>query len=257
MRVTANRCIPFACLLVASCAATGDTRSGGRAEPSTPEFALGPVAWIAGIEGDVVAGGGEGSEANLEHPLSFDSGIMGAVELRTGPWSVYADGLYVDYRGSTRDLEGLTTEVSIDATVVALAVGRQIGRWRLGERGAFELAGYAGARLASVALDVETQAVGGGEASRTWVDPIVGLRASAGWDEVLALSLAGDVGGFGVASDLVWQATGALHWWPWRAFGLAAGYRVLDYDFDDEDPGDTLRFDVQLRGPFVALLGRF
>lgn len=245
--------------LAASCAANGDAAQEAPAKRTPPELSLGPVLWAASVEGDVVAGGGEGSEAVLDEPLTFDSGIMAGVELRAGSWSVLADGLYVDFRGSTGDAGALTSEVSIEAAVASIAGAAQLARWPLGhqESGVLELDGYGGARLTSVQLGVETQSVGGGDVDRTWVDPLVGLRTSASWGDVFALRLAGDVGGFGLASDFVWQLTGSVIWRPWRAVGFSAGYRVLDYDFDDVDPGDTLGFDVQLRGPFVALLVRF
>jgi hypothetical protein len=249
---------PFLLALCGACASSPGSRgeAGGAVET---EVGVGPVLWLAGFEGDVSTGDAPGEGATLDDPLALDAGIMGLVEVRRGEWSLLAEGLYVDYGASTRELGLLTTEVSIQAVVASLSVGRTLGRWSLGagpEREA-RLDAYVGGRVAHVDLGIDVAALPPSDAATTWVDPIVGLRGRVGFSETLGLRMAGDVGGFGISSDLVWQAALSLDWRPWRHFGFLLGYRVLDYDFDEDDPGDTLGFDVRLLGPFLALVGRF
>jgi hypothetical protein len=214
-----------------------------------------PVLWVATISGNALAGDGDGSSAELDEPLGLDSGFMSTAEVGRGVWSVFLEGLYVDYAGSTRDLGGLTTEIGLQAALGALCAARHLGTWSLLDVRArtLTLDGNAGARFAWVDLDIETAGLGGDNAHKDWLDPIVGLRTELAWSEELEASLAGDIGGFGLASDQVWQAAARLIWRPWEGASLFAGYRLLDYDFAEESGVETLRFDVRSAGPFLGL----
>jgi len=68
-----------------------------------------------------------------------------------------------------------------------------------------------------------------------------------------ALKAEGDVGGFGVGSDLDWQVLGALQYQVDDSLTLEAGYRYLAVDYDD----DGFLFDVALQGPIIGGSIRF
>lgn len=87
------------------------------------------------------------------------------------------------------------------------------------------------------------------EASKDWVDPVVGLRGYLMLHKHLALSARCDVGGFGVSSDLVWQAL-ALALVPFNdTVALEIGYRYMDYDYHR----DGFLFDMQLSGAVIGV----
>ncbi len=93
--------------------------------------------------------------------------------------------------------------------------------------------------------------------SREWIEPLVG--AAVWWDvnDRLRLMARGDIGGFGLGSDLTWQVVGGAEWdlCDWAA--LFAGYRLLDIDFEEGSGQSKFAFDVQMHGPYLAVIFRF
>lgn len=85
-----------------------------------------------------------------------------------------------------------------------------------------------------------------------WIDPIVGgifsLRFAPKW----LFQVRGDLGGFGVGSgsDLTWHAYGLVgyQWKPRVAF--IAGYRILDYDY--QDGAEITSYDAKEDGVFFG-----
>jgi hypothetical protein len=82
------------------------------------------------------------------------------------------------------------------------------------------------------------------ETTTSWVDAVIGFRASVDLTRTVSFSLRGDVGGFGIgnSSQFTWQA---LPHFQWRfaehwAFGL--GYRAIGIKKGRAD--DTIEYGV-------------
>lgn len=239
----------LATLALAACTApppASDTGAG---------IELGTFGWLASIDVDVGTGGsggggGGGSSATLNESLGLEKAFPFRGELDRGAWAVLLDALYIEYGGSTRELGPLTTRVGIDAGVARLAAAREIGAWR---GGAVTVEALGGVRFAHADVSLQPRAGSPTSADETWVDPVIGMRATALLHETLELELLADIGGFGVSSDLVWSARLLADWRPTPGFSVIGGYNALDYDFAD----DSLRFDVALHGPVLGLAFRF
>ena len=65
-----------------------------------------------------------------------------------------------------------------------------------------------------------------------WWDPYVGLRGRYNISKAWYLTAKGDIGGFGVGSDLTWQLSGALGCQVTRSIFVEAGYRYLYTDYN-------------------------
>ena len=91
------------------------------------------------------------------------------------------------------------------------------------------------------------------DASREWVDPIVGTRAHWQITDPLYLALYGDVGGFGVGSDLTWQAAAMLGWRVRDWCSIELGYRYLYVDYLD----GPFRYEMNMGGPVFGARFRF
>jgi hypothetical protein len=91
--------------------------------------------------------------------------------------------------------------------------------------------------------------------STWWVDPLVGFRARTGLSERFALTLIGDIGGFGIgsASTFVWEAWGILNYRLNDSWSLLGGYRAVGIDRDFGSAG----FDGTLYGPTLGVQYRF
>src|SRR6185436_1760297 len=99
--------------------------------------------------------------------------------------------------------------------------------YRAMDRGPTYLDLMAGMRLTSsktkLALAGPVRSVSG-DRTETWVDPIIAIRFHAPLAEKWAFVIYGDIGGFGVSSDLTWQLQGAVQYQIGRQWWLAAGW---------------------------------
>ena len=250
-RMTRLHLLPLLLLGLGACASAPETEMD-----SAWNVELSPYVWVASVEGEVSAGGSSPT-VSLDDPLGLEKGAILHGELGHGDWALIADGLYVDYGGRTRELGPLTTTVGIQAGIGKLSLARRLLRSQLGEDGTLDVQLLAGARYAHVELDLDRQGGGAWMGDEDWVDPLVGVRAKAWLWGGLGLELGSDIGGFGVASDLVWSLYLRADWRVSRGFGIFAGYNLLDYDFDEGPDSDTLRYDLRLSGPVLGVAFRF
>jgi hypothetical protein len=97
--------------------------------------------------------------------------------------------------------------------------------------------------------DLESALPGSGSGSRSWVDPLVGLRAQVNLTRWLYVKTQGDVGGFGAGSQLTWNALAALGFNFTRNVYAELGYRYMYVDYDQ----DNFLFQVNQYGPYASL----
>ena len=88
---------------------------------------------------------------------------------------------------------------------------------------------------------------------KDWVDPFFGIRAQWNINQHFFVAGRADVGGFGVGSDLTWQAAASLGWQINEAWSSEIGYRHMDTDYAD----GAFTFDMASAGYFVNLAMRF
>jgi len=204
-------------------------------------FTLEPFLWLAGIDGNGSAGSAPPVDIgeNLSLFGEIDGGFLLAFDARApdGRFSVLADGLYL----SLADDEG---SLRTDTDVWMLEFG---GGLPLGGDPAWEA--IAGLRYVDLEFGSEVAGNPSASAEQDWIDPWVGARGTVPFGERWALGLRADVGGFGVGTQLSWQALAAIHAYLGKGVRLDVGYRAISLDFDDGD----LEYDALIRGPLIAL----
>ena len=82
-----------------------------------------------------------------------------------------------------------------------------------------------------------------------WWDPYVGLRARYNFTPAIYAIGRGDIGGFGVGSDLMWQAEAALGFQLTNSVFAELGYRALSFDYEK----DGLTYDTITHGAQLTL----
>jgi hypothetical protein len=211
------------------------------------EFSLAPMyLWAVSIDGDQTV---KGVDVDLDVPFSdiFDN-LNGAL-------TFHFEGLYKQRWGFFSDLNYILLEmddgaVDVDFTETMFEIA---GFYRLTE-GPHAIDGLGGLRYSS--MDVELDLPGplpDADQRKDWVDPYVGLRWQWKFAEKWGTRLRGDIGGFGIGSDLTWNLVGMVDFKPWKHVGLFGGYRALYQDYSTGSGNNKFSFDATMQGPILGL----
>jgi hypothetical protein len=236
--------------------------SAGWAQGTSPappkwEFEFTPYVWATGIWGDVAVG--RAPTADVEATFgdiieNLDFAAMAMFEARRGRWGLILDGLYskLSADGPSPAPGFSRTDVELRTGVVEPAVA-----YRVWEKEALSIDVVGGARIWIV--DTEMKLSGTGlpparfEDTQTWGDPFVGGRLTVRVAERWSVTVLGDVGGFGIGSDLTWQVFGGVSFDITKTWLLKAGYRALGVDYEN----GSFKLDIVSHGPVVGLGIRF
>lgn len=90
-----------------------------------------------------------------------------------------------------------------------------------------------------------------------WIDPIVGFKARYNPSKQSELTFYGDVGGFGVGSDLTWQIFAGYTYTFENDITLTGGYRALYMDYEEGSGTSYFSYDATYYGPMIGLGYRF
>ena len=248
----------LAILLPATALAAGSADTTAAAAPSSPSATPAGDRWnhqvalyIAGVgmSGKSAIGPVE-TDIDLSFSEIFDHlevGGMAAYRGEKGNCAIMANALFVGL-GAAKDLPlGGTAEADFDQTLFEVD-----GAWRFAKH----LEVYGGARLVDIDANLELRPINGttleADGSKTWVDPLVGLRYAVPIGKHWAFVGRADGGGFGVGSDFAWQVLTHFDWQISKHWGAAFGYVYLDIDYDDGDGQDYFLYDVAAQGPIAA-----
>ncbi len=81
-----------------------------------------------------------------------------------------------------------------------------------------------------------------------WFDPYLGLRGRYNFNKAFYTAVRGEIGGFGVGADLMWEVEGVLGINLTRSIFTEVGYRALGGNYEN----DGFRFDAVLHGPQIT-----
>ncbi len=215
------------------------------------EYMFAPYIWGAGLDGETGIG-----QVTGEVDLSFgdiletlDGGFLGHFEASKDRWTILSDIVFLDLG---QDLTQPNGAADVKQTIFELA-------------GAFEanedLEFLFGARL--VDIDVELDLLGPLgvldaqiDVSESWADPFIGGRWSPELSDRWTFQGRADVGGFGVGSELTWNAALTFLYEATEKVTVGLGYRVMDIDYE-EDGLTGFVYDAQLPGALLGVGFRF
>lgn len=233
-------------ILLAALCAPSDPDDGWRVR-------ITPYLWAPSIDGSVkIEDDGGDVEEEGGSALEYLTGAaMVTFEASRGDWSLIGDVIWAEFglEGTLDDASSTPFEADNDELVLDFAVARRIAR---GERAWLDA--FAGLRYLHVDLRIDPQGPGPVDLSaRTdLLDPFLGVRGRVGEETGLFGLAYGDVGGFGVSSDLTWQVLAGAGWaWSWG--DVRVGWRELGYDFDS----DGLVYDLIAGGGFLGVTFEF
>lgn len=209
--------------------------------------------WGAGVSGDFTPFTGAPT-------LSFDASLRDVLEdldaafFATG-LATYGDlVLFGDltYSAASRDglvPPGIPASGELTMRSLTLAAGR-----RFDAGGGSHIDVLGGLRAWSIDGLVSVPAVSVDVApTAEFVDPIIAVRGSAPLSDRWSLLGYADLGGFGVGSELTWQAAVTANYQAAENLFLSVGYRHLHVDYRD---GGTV-FEGAMSGPLLGATWHF
>lgn len=222
------------------------------------QFAVAPYLWAAGMDGTLTIGE---MEQDIDYPFSdvisdLDFALMGHLDIRNESWVISSDLVFVDL-GESEQVDPIepgdpiTVRAGMDMTLFELAGGYRVtpvftvlvgGRW--------------------VNMKADISATGGlddqhADASKSWLDPLVGVHAFAPLSDRWWIGLRADVGGFGVGSELTWQAYADIGFQVSELVAIIFGYHALDIDYESGNGLERSEVDLMISGPQIGVAFRF
>jgi opacity protein-like surface antigen len=259
MRTPFARTLP---VIVAALAASTVAAPGLAADWS---HTVTPYLWGSGMSGKTTVGTAAGPlEADVDVGFSdilsnLKFGAMASYRGdRSDGWVVMADAIYMSLEADKRSNAGpvlVDTTVEVQQTALELDLGYRVND---------QVTVFGGLRYNDVDADLDVVRTGpGAGASRaaskgdSWIDPVIGVTARFPINETWSLGVRGDVGGFGIGSDLTWQMMASVNWKVRDDLEVVAGYRYLDADYEDGSGTDVFKYDMVTSGPGIGVSFKF
>lgn len=230
---------------------------GGAALPSEYpqqwQFEVTPYLWAVRIKGDVRTASLPQASLDLRFAdvlSSLELGLMGAFEARRGRWGLLGDAIYTRNAGSASVAGALDADLELSQTLLSAGLFQRLAE------GPAVLDAVAGLRYNRMTAETRIEAGAGrlsGSRTRDWIDPYVGVRVMIPLSERWSAVGYADGGGFGVGSDLTWQALAGLRYLWSDTVTPTFGYRTMTVDYDD----GGFRYDVRNDGLYAGVAFRF
>jgi len=213
-----------------------------------------PYLWISSVENEVTD---KSNGQQVESSASFGDllenlkfAAIGKGEVQYKRVGVYADLIYLklgtDQTVQRPVLGPIERDVTLATTTFTLS-----GFYRVIENDQLNVDLMGGLRYVKLKLDLDFQGAGPGlerDASRSFSEPVIGVRATQRLGQQTSITGYGDFGGFGGSKD-VWQVYGAFNYQWTPKMTVSAGYRYMAIEIDRPN----VDVDVTLKGPLLGL----
>jgi hypothetical protein len=216
------------------------------------QFSIAPYLWAAGMDGTMTIAD---VDQEIDVPFSdiisdLDFALMGHFDMRNDRWVLASDLIFVDL-GQSEDIGAGTVTAGIDMTLLELVGGYRVSP---------AVALLAGARWVDMGASLRYTGEiidPGADVGKSWIDPLVGVNVFAPLSDRWWIGLRGDVGGFGVGSELTWQAYADVGWKASKLVSIMLGYHALDMDYEDGDGLHYFGLDLMISGPQLGVAFTF
>jgi hypothetical protein len=206
------------------------------------------------IEGDAQVGN---LQVDVDTNMSdfFDNlkfGAMVAYRIENDQWSFTGDATYMNLGQSKSTQQGRASAgLDVDQLTFMATAGRRVTPHL---EALFSLAYF------DVSADLRVrllQQVRTASRDASWIDPLVGLNYEIPVSGKWRFTLRGDVGGFGIGSDLTWHALTKLSYQQSERFSWYVGYRAIAYDYEDGQGRNYQHYDLVQHGPGAGIAFAF
>jgi len=260
----ADRALTLAALALLAGATSGAAQSTDA--PDTGDrwlVRIAPYLWATSLDGNATVAGIE-SDVDLSFSdILEDLSLAGMLlaDVQKGRFGVAVNTVYARLTPEN-DVGPFEIKTTSDMLQLGVAPYYRVVDWTYGTTASGEplrliVEPEAGFRFTYLRAELDVR--NGGptvDESESWVEPLIGSRVGLDLSDRWNLTAEANVGGFGIGSDLAWNAQAFLGYRT-SLFGLpttlAAGYRALHQDYDHND----FEWDVTMHGPVLGAVLRF
>jgi hypothetical protein len=228
----------------------------GASETNKWTFDVSLYGLAAGMSGNVGIGPvNAGVDFGFDKVLdNLEFATMAKVRVGYDRWALTTDVIYMGLGASKNGLS-----VDMDQWMVEPTLSYRVSKY-------FEP--LVGVRYNNLGADIRgpnlqrpgpgiVQGPGALSGTQEWWDPIVGANLNLPLGKGFSLNLRGDIGGFGVGSDLTWQVFPYFGWQFAHWGSLQAGYRWVDMDFESGGGSSRFKYDMLIHGPQIGFTFHF
>jgi len=223
-------------------------------------FTVAPYLWLPSINGTTTVDGFS-SDTDLSFTDLIDNfdvfALAGRSEAHKDRLGLFLDVLWTKLDGDFGSaaapgfrVKPITEEIKVDFGLMYEAV-----RWDTSQ-GSIAISPIVGGRFTWLKQQVTLRGPAQGRTlgdRNTWWEPFVGGRMVWQVSKPFDITIQGDAGGFGVGSDLTWQAAGMFGFRFTDWFKLNLGYYVYDVDWSAGSGRNRQGYDVRHHGPRIGL----
>jgi hypothetical protein len=191
-----------------------------------------------------------------------DTTILGGeMEFGKGKWFTILSAFYQKSKVERgQDDPGRGVDLTFKETSVNALAGYRLSETRFGNGQALFIDGTAGVSYVKVKAEVDLHGpkIDNVDESTdiSFVDPMFGARAYWAITQKFGIATVGQVGGFGIGSQLQYVASGSLVYNFTNWLAMSAGYKYWYFKFNDRN--ETLNhYEQTVKGPLVGFALRF
>ena len=200
------------------------------AESDKWQFTISPYLWIASIQGST---GADGIDSGIDIGYTFlsldnlEGAFFIAASANKDRWTIQTDIVFLKFADDFT-LGPLATQVDLDGSILELSAGYRPGSFENTEV-------IFGVRQVSLEIGVSLTPGPQGLQKENWVDPLIGIRHIHPLGQRWRALVRADLGGFGISSDLTFNAIVGADFNMTKHSSLFLGYRYLTLDFQEDD----------------------
>jgi hypothetical protein len=213
---------------------------------ATNRFSLVPYVWLAALDGALVVN-------NVNTPVdiglgdvfsNLDPALSLHFEGRSGRYSYWIDGMYLNLSSDPLTVSGRTIETSFEYVITEFAFTFHASESKAG------IEPFVGGRYTNLYARVTATSQPPLSASgrNDWFDPFIGVRLTTYFTPRLPAVVRADIGGFGLGSDLTWGITAGLGFHLTDHIVLTGAYRLLDVDYRSDNGVRSFEYNAQQSG---------
>ncbi|MEM7742780.1 MAG: hypothetical protein AAF409_03630 [Pseudomonadota bacterium] len=209
------------------------------------EYRITPYVWAPTLQLDTSIGGAPSTSSDTALLDILDFAFLSTGEVRKGDWGLIVEFNYLDL---SNDFTFAGSAVKGKSDLKGVMGGAALA-YRFLTQDGLAIDAFGGLRVWSLETTADFRTLPTVSRKNTFVDPIVGLRASYDISPDWFVSGLAEVGGFGAGSDLQWEVIGRVSYRFNETIATGVGYRHLVLKVDR----GGLDIDAVMTGPFIAL----